>query len=166
MTNMNLIRSISWKFAQNTNLQYEELFSEAALAYCEAVKTYDPDKGAKLVTYAYWCMKNRLINFSKKETKINNQNFFYESIPEYYHPHTEIERDFNFQEFTEDWSDECRELAQVALEKPEKFLGETPDFKRSGGKKDRIRKELRRRGWLHKEINMAMKEMSLRIQTI
>jgi len=36
MKNLNLIRKVAWAFAKKTEMEYDELFSEAALAYSEA----------------------------------------------------------------------------------------------------------------------------------
>ena len=40
MEHINLIRKIAWSFSTSTGLEFEDLFQEAALAYCEALKTF------------------------------------------------------------------------------------------------------------------------------
>lgn len=65
---INLIRSIAWNFHRTTGIQWQELFSEACLAYCESLKSYNPKKSAS-TTWAYHAMKNALINFCKRESE-------------------------------------------------------------------------------------------------
>lgn len=160
MQNLNLIRSVAWSFAKKTGVEFDELFSEAALAYCEAVNSWDKEK-SKLTTYAYKCMRNRLINFCKYETRHTKVISYYEELPEVV-LEEELYSLFNLNEL--EWSEECRGIAEIILEDPGKFLGETQHFRRSGGKKTRLKKELRRQGWLFKEIQMAFDEMKQQLQ--
>lgn len=62
MENLNLIRKIAWSFFYTTGLEYEDLFSEACLAYCECVKKYDKNK-SKITTFAHIHIRNHLINY-------------------------------------------------------------------------------------------------------
>lgn len=71
MENINLIRKLAWSFHHSTRLDYDDLFQEAALAYCEALKTYNPKKG-KITTYTYWYITSRLKNYIKEESKMNS----------------------------------------------------------------------------------------------
>jgi DNA-directed RNA polymerase specialized sigma subunit len=65
---LNLIRKIAWSFYSSTGIEWQELFSEASLQYCEALKSYDPEKG-RITTHLWNCIKSGLINFVKKENK-------------------------------------------------------------------------------------------------
>lgn len=69
---INLIRSIAWTFYKSSSVNWDELFSEACLAYCESIRKYDPTKGASPTTWVYIAMRNALINFCKKEYKSRN----------------------------------------------------------------------------------------------
>jgi DNA-directed RNA polymerase sigma subunit (sigma70/sigma32) len=66
MENINLIRHISWSFHKTTGIDYQELFSEACLAYCEALQSFNPDKG-KLNNYATTLIHNKLKTFIGRE---------------------------------------------------------------------------------------------------
>lgn len=68
MENINLIRKIAWSFHTTTGLEWDDLFQEAALAYLQALKSYDPDKG-KITTYMWWCMSSHLKNYLKQHEK-------------------------------------------------------------------------------------------------
>ena len=69
MDNINLIRSIAWSFYKSYfyRIEWEELFAEACLAYFESLQSFDSGKGCKQSTWAFRCMKNKLIYFCKKE---------------------------------------------------------------------------------------------------
>jgi hypothetical protein len=62
----NLLKKLAHSFANTTGLDYEELFQEASLAYLEALRTYDKDRGA-VSTHVWICVSNRLKNYIKKE---------------------------------------------------------------------------------------------------
>ncbi len=64
---INLIRSIAWTFYKSSKVNWDELFSEACLAYCESIRKYNQDKPASTTTWVYIAMRNALINFCKKE---------------------------------------------------------------------------------------------------
>lgn len=159
--NVNMIRKLARTYEQNTGIDYDDLFGEGCLAYCEAVQTYDSGKSVKLITYAYWCVRNRLMDYCIKETRAIRQPVPLSSLPESLHPVAEIEREFNFEEYTDNWSAESKAIARMVLNTPEKFMGRTPNFKRSGGKIQRIREELRHHNWLHREIDIALREIKL-----
>jgi DNA-directed RNA polymerase specialized sigma subunit len=72
---INLVRKIAWSFYHSTGIEWNELFSEAALAYCEAINTYETSKNTKISSYLWYCMKNRLINFCKKEKRYVSSDF-------------------------------------------------------------------------------------------
>ena len=68
MENINLIRKIAWSFHNSTGEEWDDLFQEAALAYLEALKTYNPKKG-KITTYMWWCITSHLKNYLKLKEK-------------------------------------------------------------------------------------------------
>ena len=63
MKNIALIRKIAWSYHQTTGIEYEELFSEACLGYCEALHLWDPSRNVKLTTYAWHTMHRQLAEF-------------------------------------------------------------------------------------------------------
>jgi DNA-directed RNA polymerase specialized sigma24 family protein len=56
-------------FHQTTGIEFRELNAEANLAYCEAIISYNPNKGSKLSTWVYICVKNALLRFIAEEKK-------------------------------------------------------------------------------------------------
>lgn len=68
MENIHLIKKIANSFAITTEIPYDDLFQEAAIAYLEACKTHDLIRG-KLSTHIWNCVSNHLKNYVKQETK-------------------------------------------------------------------------------------------------
>lgn len=174
LENINLIRKVAFNFTSKTNIEFADLFQEAALAYYESVKKFNPEKGVKFTTFAYQNMHNHLINIckgyqpmpNKKRrgygTNSNHEIIYLDDI--LYTPI--FENDEPIEEKIENWPEKLKELVNMILENPEKYLGETPNFKRKGGTKTRIRQELQRKGWYHREINNAFKELKTLVQTL
>lgn len=60
------------------NIESDDMFQEANLAFLNAVRHYDPDKNASFRTFAAVCVNNSLLNFikSKKSKKLVTQDGF------------------------------------------------------------------------------------------
>ena len=71
MEDINLIRKLAWKVHYSSGFDCDELFQEAALAYLEALKTYDPQRG-KITTYMHWVIISRLRNFLRREMEFSS----------------------------------------------------------------------------------------------
>ena len=78
----NLICKLAWSFHHTTGIEFEELKSEATLAYWEARHSFNPERGVKLITWAYTLIKNRLVTFCKQERRMITMDEF----PEYLQP--------------------------------------------------------------------------------
>jgi len=66
-----LVHSISNKFAFNHNKRgmEEDITQEGYVGLIKAIKTYNPDKGTKFITYAYKCISNEIRKFLKVENR-------------------------------------------------------------------------------------------------
>lgn len=158
MKNLNLIRALAWKFHHRSGVEFDELFAEASLAYCEALQTYNDSMNCKLTSYAWLVIRNRLVNVCKREQR-TTELFAPTDTPEYI-ADTNVPEDFL--QIIEGWDKEYQEIAFIILNDPERFLGHTPNFKRGTGPKtprQRIRQELRARGWTLAQIQRAFKHM-------
>lgn len=71
MQNIDLIRKIAWSFHHTTGHPWDDLFQEATLAYLEALRTYDPTRGA-LTTYMWYTISSALRNYLRREHKYSN----------------------------------------------------------------------------------------------
>lgn len=168
MKNLNLIRKLAWKFTKRTGLNYQELFSEATVAYCEAILDYEPDKNCKLTTFAYTCMNNHLINFSKKEQRRQERVKQESEWPD--HIYGGQEEEVSFFDLIEDWPDDAKYVAEMILESPERYLGQTPNFKRQHfstiRRQGRVRKDLKTKGWDGFRIELAILDVQNQLQKI
>lgn len=111
MENLNLIKKIAMSFSLTTGIDFDDLCQEASLAYLQAMKTYDPNKG-KISTYVWHCVNNRLNNYLKQETK--NKALSFEDI--------EISLSTKQIPFWEKLSVDAQKLADIVIASPDKFL--------------------------------------------
>ena len=147
MENVNLIRSIAWSFHQTTGIDYEELFSEATLAYYESLPKYDSNIAA-ISTYMHKCIKNALMQFVYTEY---NKPRSFSQMPEnidFVKEKTEDE----FFELILSLPEACRSIIEEVLQNENLYTGESLHFKR----KDKITprmargmlyRNLRKKGW-------------------
>lgn len=169
MKNINLIRNVAWTFAKKTNLDFEDLFGEAALAYCEALETFNADKGNKLATYAYCCMRNHLINVCKKEYHRQCKTDLHDTFPEQIHPTTNEETDF--WDSVDHWPEHCLAVVEMILNNPEQFLLASPNYRRQYKStpvksRKRVEEKLDEKGWLEFDIRDTLKEIETLLQTV
>lgn len=57
------------------NIDSEELHQEAAVGFMKAVNTFKPESGYSFLTYAGECIRNRVINYLKKERTETQKKF-------------------------------------------------------------------------------------------
>lgn len=169
MEDLNLIRKIAWSFAKKTDLQYSELFSEAALQYCEAIKRFDPKKGVKFTTFATVHMKNLLINYCKKEHLLQSRIADadpHESGDAFQAPEPPID----FHKVIADWPEKVQTLIHMILDNPEMYLGATPNFRRKHlgqyRRLQKVKKDLREDGWEDTEIDATVQELLFLLNSI
>jgi RNA polymerase sigma factor (sigma-70 family) len=69
MKDINLIRKLAWSFYYTTGIDWNELFSEVSLAYCEALQNFNPKKNNKFITFAYVSIRNHMITYLSRRSK-------------------------------------------------------------------------------------------------
>ena len=137
----NLIKRIAHSFANTTGLDYKDLYQEATLAYLEAMRTYDPERGAPS-THLWHCVSNHLKNYIKNQPQI-------ESIPI-----EEIEQGTDVAPFWEKLSKDALGIASVVLAYPLPFL----ELGKSGSPK-KIKEIMTEKGWGKKKIQRGISEL-------
>jgi len=151
---INLVRKIAWNFHRSTSIDFDDLFSEACVAYLEAEQQYDKSRG-KFPSYIYMAMTSHLMNVAEREKAING--------PISNHSFEDIEDWFYFVEFspekalilTEKWEDMKQHMSPVAtaicemlFNKPAIFIQmDKPKLARGI-----IRRYLRDSGWTWNSI--------------
>jgi len=67
---LNIVRKVVWSYARSTGLDFDELYSEAYLAYLEAAPSYDPAKGKKS-TFIWNVVRNHINSLLKAKKEIH-----------------------------------------------------------------------------------------------
>lgn len=150
MENLNLIRKIAWSFHHVSGIDWDDLFGEAALAYFEAIESFDPDKG-KESTYIWYCIRNHLVNFCKKEARHKN-------IPRI------SDVDWNRISYTPNYeffmNEDIKWIIRMVLRDQERYLG-------SRNIRGLIRSDLRKkRKWKFQRIWDAMRSLNLELKEL
>ncbi len=66
---LNIVRKVVWSYVRSTGLDFEELCSEAYLAYLEAAPSYDPARGKKS-TFIWNVVRNHINNLLKMKKEV------------------------------------------------------------------------------------------------
>lgn len=160
--NINLIRDVAWSFAKKTNIDFDDLFSEAAYEYCRALKRFDENDGASFRTFAVHHMKNMLINYCKKESKRRNRCCLESQLPEAFtFDAPDINMDFD--EKIQQWSSEAREIVSMIFDRPQMYEACTPNFRRFKvgpyRREKKVKDDLKKRGWSQEKIDQGITEI-------
>ena len=148
MENINLIRKIAWSVHNSTGEEWDDLFQEAALAYCEALKTYDPKKG-KITTYMWHCISSHLKNYLKLQNKQTGHIYSEEEIA----VHPSVSTILNFETLSRD----AQQVAEMVLNDPGRFLSETPK-----GAREKIAKTIfKENHWSWNKVRVAIQDLRL-----
>lgn len=62
-----ILYKLANSFAKTTGIEFSELFSEASLAYAEALNTYKENSKASKTTYMYKVVYNALVDYCRRE---------------------------------------------------------------------------------------------------
>jgi len=77
-----LLKKQAWVFSRRFNIEFEEVYSEAALIFVRAAQSYEPTV-SKFITYLYTVLHNGLVSFCVKFKDRNPCNIsFLEKILE------------------------------------------------------------------------------------
>lgn len=145
---LNLVRKQVHQFRERSDIPYEELFSEATVAYYKALRQYDSNKGG-VTTLIYVSIRNHLINYCKKEASKRTYD-----LPE----SLEIPINDYFEDKEEivlsRLSDKSKEFFEVVMESTTVDFSKAPKAIRSA-----IVKELRQAGWKWVDIWNSFREL-------
>lgn len=144
MENEKLLRKLAWSFHATTKIDLEDLYQEACYAYIKALKSHDPQK-AMLSTHITHCVRNHLINYTKKEMEHNFNLLTWENKNDV--PYSKINL---FEMLTKD----AYEVALEALKL------KAPSLRRREYAQKDIYKSLRKKGWEVKDIKKTFSELS------
>ncbi|MDR0974516.1 MAG: sigma-70 family RNA polymerase sigma factor [Ruminococcus sp.] len=66
------VTAICKSFSSPLSPQFDDFLQEAMIALFSAINTFDPSKGAKFKTYAYSCIRNKLLSTVKSYTPLTD----------------------------------------------------------------------------------------------
>ena len=139
----NLIKKIALSFSLSTGVNFDDLFQEASLAYLEALRTHNPNKG-KITTYLWHCVHNRLKNYVREENrwKAGALEETDESL---------VSEKIHFWEFL---NPQAQAIAKIALSAPSYFATLSADSAQI-----KIISIMRKKGWQWDKINSGLKNI-------
>jgi DNA-directed RNA polymerase specialized sigma subunit len=147
MKELNLIRKIAWSFHYTTQIDIDELFSEACLAYCEILHKYDSNRG-KITTYLWRSIHNHMKTYL---TKYHNHQPRWVSF-----------EDIKFDQAVSDTlifdslSPEAQQIAEIILSHPKPYICKEPKEA-----KERIQYILIKQGWKENKIKLGIHDLQL-----
>lgn len=148
-TNIGLIRKIAWSFHHSTGEDWDDLFQEAALAYCEALKSYNPKKG-KITTHMWWSITSHLKNYLKYQEKQNGHILPVEDL-------ITVDSPVNGSPLFESLSKEAVQIADMILAFPTVF-----DSMSSESVESSITRVLtKRKGWSWQKVKSGIRDLKL-----
>jgi hypothetical protein len=145
--NIDLIRKIAWSFHKSTGLDWDDLFQEGYLAYEEAMKSYDPDKG-KISTHCWKAITSRLNCYIFDEKKWRQPLVDIDKI------RTDKLPALTTSPFWELLTDEAMQIAKVIIRTPNKYVYATSDYAC-----ERVYSVMKARGWSHNKINKGLYDL-------
>jgi hypothetical protein len=109
-----LLQKLAWKYARQAfnnelSIDFEELMAEANLAYLEALRTHDEEKG-KVTTHIWNTVSGHLQNYIKEEMKHKHIDFSEVDVPKSSVP------------YFEKLSKEAQSVAKIVIDAPEDFI--------------------------------------------
>ena len=66
---LNIVRKVVWSYTRSTDMDFDELCSEAYLAYLEAAPSYDPSRGKK-TTFIWNVVRNHINDLLKMKKEV------------------------------------------------------------------------------------------------
>lgn len=161
---INLIRKITWSFHRTTGIEWNELFSEACLAYCEAANSFDDSKTSKESSWMFSCIQNQLTNFCKIEQRNNKaSNTLEYPVREWMNPSSPENPtyEFYFDDPTLALSNDVQLIIKMARKNPTRYNRIGLTNRTAIGN---IRKDLRgKKNWTFPRINKAMQDLRLEL---
>lgn len=170
MEDLNLIRKVAWDVHSITGFEFEELFSEASLKYCE-LRWLKGDKAGKFSVFAYKSMKNHLISFVMKEKQM--KDFFVRmddllldagmaemEVDEGIDAAIETKMQYEYQ--FESLEADLQVIADLILNDPKAEYDNIPPKCARG----LLRQQLRKLGWVYPRINSALQKFNSQIDVI
>ncbi len=153
---LNIVRKVVWSYARSTGLDFDELCSEAYLAYLEAAPFYDPAKGKKS-TFIWNVVRNHINSLLKvkKEVPVDKEaiDMLIEERDEF-DPEQVILAEESWRELFESLSPDAKMIC-LLVNNGEVYLNTDKPREARGI----IARELKARGWSENKIWATFREI-------
>ena len=144
-----MLRKAAWAFHYLTGMEWDDLMSEANVAYCQTLQSFDAEKGS-FSTWLYVNVHNHLTNIVKHEKKSAGGEIDIPTAIANDNP----EKSLLFKEVLLSMREEAQYICRMVYATPIRFCRIPSSYAR--GKLKRI---LRHNGWKHEEIWKRFKEI-------
>ena len=154
------IKQVADAFHKRTGWDYDELFSEASLAYAEAMKYFNPEMSTEFF-FATTCMRNWLVDYW---FKVNEpQDIDITSLP-LRSPYTNAEESLDFTALLFSYlSKDARKVCEIVFQEYDTIF--TNDGSAKSAKR-RLREKLRQTGWKWPKIWKSFREIKKALNKI
>lgn len=152
MQDLNLIRKIAWSYARTTTgIEFDELFSIAAIGYSKALNTHDPEQSC-FSTWTWINMTRQLNDFISSQKPDPEYNGINSVTPE---------QEVSFKENIQSLSQEAQQVCKMIFDSPAEYISHAPKLSRG-----KIKNELREKGWSWSQIWGTFKEIKSLIKEV
>ena len=154
---LNIVRKVVWSYARSSGLDFDELCSEAYLAYLEAAPSYDPARGKKS-TFIWNVVRNHINNLLKKKKEIPVDKEAMETLlegREELDPERLIIAEECWEELFNSLSPDAKMICLLVLNDDEIYLNTDKPREARGI----IARELKARGWAENKIWATFREI-------
>ncbi len=159
---LNIVRKAVWSYTRSTGLDFDELYSEAYLAYLEAAPSYDPAMGKKS-TFIWNVVRNHINNLlkAKKEVPVDEEaiNMLIRERDEL-NPEQVVLAEESWRELFESLSPDAK-MIFFLLNSSEIYVNTDKPREARGI----IARELKARGWPEKKIWATFREIKQVLKT-
>lgn len=153
---IDLIKKFAWTFHKTTGIEWNELFSEALLAYCEAINSYDNEKKTKESSWVFVCVQNKLKTFSRLILRSRNIPFIND-----WHTRSLATPNYEFFHTPLSFSKDVSLVILMVKKDPNRYNRVGLTDKAGVGN---IRKDLRdKKKWTYLRVDKAMRDLRLEL---
>jgi RNA polymerase sigma factor (sigma-70 family) len=153
---INLIRAMAHSFHRTTGVDLEELLSEATIAYLEALRKWNPQKGGSPSTLAVYYIRGRLSHFTRKDRRARRALSPLEQLVEVQDEEGKSRPDImtEFKDRLARLSPDSREVCNMIFTAPHRYRHSAPRFSRG-----QLNRDLREAGWIWSRIWKTSQEI-------
>ena len=160
---LNIVRKVVWSYTRSTGLDFDELCSEAYIAYLETAPSYDPSKGKK-TTFIWNVVRNHINSLlkAKKEALVDEEAIDM-MVEERYEldPEQVVLAEENWRELFESLSPDAKMICLLVVNDGEVYL----DTDKPREARGIIARELKARGWSENKIWATFREIKQILKT-